>query len=458
MNKLDILNREQFVDQLLNLTEALSANKASTCFALNGPWGCGKTFVLDMFQERLEQIQSDETYDYKYFVIRYNCWKFDYYEEPLVAIVASLITIIEEKTKLFPDNEKKREILGMLKAIGVTLLSIGNAALREKIGIDAQNAYKVLREGKEKGAADYEKEHDYDAYFNFNKVMNKLIGVLQSLSEEYTMVILVDELDRCLPEYAIKVLERLHHLSEDQSNIITIISIDKNQLMSTVKQLFGFENPAKYLEKFINFEVKLDYGVVAETISEKYADYFALFDKSLFPFNESVEECLQALFKNVDIRTQEQLIKRAMLAHKLLYSDTKDYSFMCMEVLLSVMICVYQDDSCFSNVPINIASSFDKAFVLAEKGSTPVFADFFEEKWEKMHLVPAPLPYNGVTGYVLPKQPSLYAAILFSWYWMHPEDSSIVIRVYKGSAYDAILKNHDALKKFAELIKMMSRG
>ena len=65
MNKLDILNRNKFVDQLLNLTEALSANKASTCFALNGPWGSGKTFVLDMFQERLEQIQSEETCDNK---------------------------------------------------------------------------------------------------------------------------------------------------------------------------------------------------------------------------------------------------------------------------------------------------------------------------------------------------------------------------------------------------------
>lgn len=453
MNKLDILNRNKFVDQLLNLTEALSANKASTCFALNGPWGSGKTFVLDMFQERLEQIQSEETCDNKYFVIRYNCWKFDYYEEPLVAIVASLMTIIEEKTKLFPDGKKKREILGMLKAIGVTLLSIGNAALREKIGIDAQNAYKVLREGKEKGAADYEKEHDYDAYFNFNIVMNKLIGVLQSLSEEHTMVILVDELDRCLPEYAIKVLERLHHLSEDQSNIITIISIDKNQLVSTVKQLFGFENPAKYLEKFISFEVKLDYGIVAETISEKYADYFALFDKSLFPFNESVEECLQALFKDVDIRTQEQLIKRAMLAHKLLYSDTKDYSFMCMEVLLSVMICVYQDDSCFSRMRFS-ATSYDKTFSLAHSDQKPAFAQFFKNKLERIKFVPGQRFAGTVESYVLPEQANLYGAILFTWCKMRQNSQYHYV---DKSAYAAIANNHDELKRFAELIKMMSR-
>lgn len=175
MDKLDILNRDKFVERLLKLTENISSNKASTCFAINGPWGSGKTFVLDMFQEKLERIQSEETFTDKYFVIRYDCWKFDYYAEPLVAIVASMMSVIEEKTKLFPDTEKKCEILGMLKAVGVTLLSIGNGALREKTGLDIQKAYETVRDGKEEGAADYENKHDYDAYFNFRFLYKGII-------------------------------------------------------------------------------------------------------------------------------------------------------------------------------------------------------------------------------------------------------------------------------------------
>lgn len=361
MNKLDILNRGDFVEQLIKLTDNISANKSSTCFAINGPWGCGKSFVLDMLQEQLEHIQSEGTYTDKYFVIRYNCWKFDYYEEPLVAIVASMMSIIEEKTKLFPDSEEKRQILGMLKAVGVTLLSIGNATFREKTGFDVQKAYETIRSGKECELADYEKDHDYEAYFSFNKVMQKLTSLLRSLAEDHTLVFLVGELDRCLPEYAIKVLERLHHLTEDQSNTITILSMGKTQLMSSVEQIFGFKTPEKHSEKFINFEVNLDCGTVSEEISEKYEDYFMLFDKDIFTFDEPVEECLQALFMNIDIRTQEQLMKKAMLAHKLLYTDKKDYSFMCMEVLLTVMIHVYHDESCFSNTPIS-SDSFDRIF------------------------------------------------------------------------------------------------
>lgn len=245
MNKVDILNRDKFVDDLLRIMENISDNKASTCFALNGAWGSGKSFVLDMFEEKLGQIQSEETSTDKYFIIQYNSWQYDYYEEPLVAIVATMISTIEGKTKLFPDCKEKREILGMLKATGVSLLSLGNAVVKEKTGMDFQKAYETVLKGEKDGAEAYEKIHEYDVYFGFNKVMDELIALLQELAEKYTVTIIVDELDRCLPKYAIKILERLHHLTESNNNTIMIIAVDKKQLMSSVKQIFGFENPEK---------------------------------------------------------------------------------------------------------------------------------------------------------------------------------------------------------------------
>lgn len=187
MDRLDILNRDEFVEQLIKLVENISDNKSSASFAINGAWGCGKSFVLDIFQEKLEEIQSEETSNDKYFVIRYDSWKFDYYEEPLVAIVASMISIIEEKTKLFPDSKEKGELLGMLKAVGITLLSIGNSALKEKIGIDFKEAYETVCNSKKEAAVEYENQHSYDAYFSLNKVIEKLVNLLQELANEYTI-------------------------------------------------------------------------------------------------------------------------------------------------------------------------------------------------------------------------------------------------------------------------------
>lgn len=451
MKTIDILNREDFVHQLLRLTENISANKSSTCFAINGAWGCGKTFILDMFQEQLEQIQSEETAQEKYFVIRYDCWKFDYYEEPLIAIVSSMISTIEEKTKLFPESEKKSKLLGILKAIGVSLLSMSNSTIKEKTGIDVKKAYDIIREGSDKGTGDWEDDHSYDVYFAFNRMVQRLSDLSETLAEDYTVVFLVDELDRCLPKYAIKVLERLHHLTEGDTNIITVISIDKQQLMQSVRTLFGFDDPSKYLEKFISFEVKLDYGKVSERVSEKYADYFALFDKEIFPFEESVEECIQWILKDIDARTQEQLMDKAMLVHKLLYSDKKDYSFLCMEILLTVMRCVYKSAS------INWASFDSDSFAHSSASSpNPAFLKFFKEKFDEINFKHTTgFNYNQNT-YVLPEKENLYGALLYTGFWMYRTGGYPVLQRVEGGVYEVLAQNHKELQRFDEAIKTIS--
>lgn len=454
MNKLDILNRDAFVKQLLSLVERISENKASTCFALNGPWGCGKSFVLDLFEEQLNLIKADGTYTNKYFVIRYNSWKFDYYEEPLIAIVATIISEIEEKTKLFPDSEETRKILGILKASGMALLSMANTAVKDKTGLDVLTVFETVRKGGQDGAAAYGSAHEYDSYFAFNKVLEKLSGLLRDLGQNFTIVILVDELDRCLPEYAVKVLERLHHLTEDTENIISVIAIDKEQLMSSVKQLFGFANPEKYLKKFFNFEVQLDYGTVTEKISEKYSDYFALFDKDIFPFDESVEECLQILFQDIDIRVQEQLMKRAALAHKLIYKGAKDYSFMCMEVLLTIMICVHNDKSCLYNRNIR-GNTIKDLFMMSSSDQTPAFNQAFMEKLDSIGIKKSRVFSDEPVCYTLPQKASLYGVMALTWYLMHQHSSQYIIQEPTISAYLDISNNHIELKKFVETIYMI---
>lgn len=454
MDKIDILNRDKFVDDLLRVMENISDNKASTCFALNGAWGSGKSFVLDMFEEKLGQIQSEETSTDKYFVIRYNSWQYDYYEEPLVAIVATMISAIEEKTKLFPDCKEKREIIGMLKATGVSLLSLGNAIVKEKTGIDFQKAYETVLKGEKDGAEAYEKIHEYDVYFGFNKVMDELIALLQGLAEKYTVTIIVDELDRCLPEYAIKILERLHHLTENNNNTIMIIAIDKKQLMSSVKQIFGFDSPEKYLEKFFNFEIKLDYGIPSEKIVEKYAAYINLFDKEIFPFDDSIEECLQNVFKDIDIRSQEQIIKKVMLTHKLMYVDKKDYSFMCMELILAVMLFIYNDDATFLERTVDM-HNLESVFTSSKGKNKPAFSTFFKEKFEQISFNTRRNFEDEPRSYILPEKGSLYGAIIFTWYWMHGKNKNTIIQHTKGDTYEVVAHNHEELKKFVETINMV---
>lgn len=224
--------------------------------------------------------------------------------------------------------------------------------------------------------------------------------------------------------------------------------------MSSVKQIFGFESPEKYLEKFFNFEIKLDYGMPSEKILEKYAAYIDLFDKEIFPFDDSIEECLQNIFKDIDIRTQEQIIKKVMLTHKLLYIDKKDYSFMCMELILAVMLFIYNEDETFLEKTVDM-NDLESAFTSSTGKNKPTFSTFFKEKVEQISFDSRRNFSDEPLSYILPSKASLYGAIIFTWYWMHGKNINTVIQHIEGDSYDVISRNYEELKKFVETIKMI---
>ena len=456
MDKLDILNRDEFVEQLVRLIENISDNKTSTCFAINGAWGSGKSFVLDMFEEKLSVIQSEETFNEKYFIVHYNCWKYDYYEEPLIAIVSSILAEIERKTKIIPDSEQKSKVIGMLKSTSDALLTVGNVMVKAKTGIDFKKGLETLLKGRKDGNEEYRKKYGYDKYFQLNKVIDTLSESLQKIAEEYTVVIIVDELDRCVPEYAIKVLERLHHLTEEKSNIVTVVAVDKEKLKESINHIFGFKYAEEYLKKFINFDITLNNGEVSEKITEKYAEYLNLFDGEIIPFDEPIEEYVQIIFRDIDPRTQEQLMRRAMLIHKLLYTDKKDYSFMCVELLATVMYYKYGYRAFIGTNSITV-SSFDSIFAPYSNSPKPKLIEFFSKKFKEIKFDVTHSRYaNEPSDYVFPEILSIPSAILFTWYWIHNYHGGMMNMKYKkGGVYEPLINNANELKKFVETLRMI---
>ena len=74
---------------------------------------------------------------------------------------------------------------------------------------------------------------------------------VQDQSKKYVFI-LVDELDRCKPHYAIKLLEDIKHLFA-VDGIVFIIATDTDQLANSVKAIYGSEFDAKrYLLRFFD--------------------------------------------------------------------------------------------------------------------------------------------------------------------------------------------------------------
>lgn len=91
--------------------------------------------------------------------------------------------------------------------------------------------------------------------------IENLLIVLNKLCSFRPIIFIVDEIDRCLPEYAIKTLERLHHIFAKVPASLTIIATDEKQLTHSIQAIYGLAYDAKkYLQKFIMFSFKLSYG------------------------------------------------------------------------------------------------------------------------------------------------------------------------------------------------------
>lgn len=91
----DVLNRDDFIKKIKDLIIISSENRRSCCFAIEGEWGSGKSFVLKRIQEHLQIEQSEITNTDRFFIVPYNCWEYDYYEEPIIPIISALRDAIE---------------------------------------------------------------------------------------------------------------------------------------------------------------------------------------------------------------------------------------------------------------------------------------------------------------------------------------------------------------------------
>lgn len=327
----DILSRQEYVNKLIEIVGCVSKKKNGCCFSIDGQWGIGKTYVLDMFCEQINQIQSEETNTEKYFVFNYNCWKYDYYEEPSIAIVSAMLDRIQEEETLFGENTDdflKSSWAKVKEKVG----EIAGEFSKNKIGINLVELVKDIND-----AAEEEKSHKYefDKMFLFKQTLNVTREKIAEIAKERPVIFIVDELDRCLPSYAIKVLERLHHLFEGIENVTIIISIDKIQLEHSIQQIYGPRvDVNKYLKKFISFSVLLDDGNLNTNYQNKYKDYFDNFNAVSDLEKGIFHELFTLLFNGIDIRTQEKLIYKAKLIHETICGDEKlNPALLCFELM-----------------------------------------------------------------------------------------------------------------------------
>lgn len=325
-DKLDVLNRQEFIDTLLQLVGNFADKKQGCCFGIDGAWGSGKSFVIEKFEEQLKDVQSEVTSDNKYFVFHYDCWKYDYYDEPAIAIIAAMLDVTNRELSLFSEGIESAGKLA-LETVKETLISIAGELCKNKIGINLVEIASDILEKHDSEAAE-----NFDSLYGFKRALEETRNGIQKIASRKTVIIVVDELDRCLPMYSIKVLERLHHIFNELDNVIVIVSMDKRQLEHSIKAIYGEIDVDTYLRKFISFKVSLNTGKASQ-YAEKFQEYFLMFDMTTEE-KEEIEKFLVDILKGLDMRTQERIFNKARVMHMIALSDeVRDCSIMTFEIL-----------------------------------------------------------------------------------------------------------------------------
>lgn len=356
MGKIDLLNRKVFVSDVVTVINQLSEIKKGCCFSIEGRWGTGKTFVLEEVEESLRDLGRK-----KFFVAHYNCWQNDYYEEPAIAIISEIMGAVQKESTGM--SEKSENIIVTAGATIAKELERLEDSLEHIPVVKVASLILKIVEGTQEREKD---KYKFDTLYNFSKVMENVRVGLKMIAEKETIVFVVDELDRCIPEYAIKVLERLHHIFYGLDNIVLILAIDRVQLEYSVEKMFGAGTEKidveLYLKKFIDFSMQLDSGNLNRSFIDKYKFYFDRFTEAE-KSRDMVNLCsmLSLLLQDMNIRNQEKLFEKMNIVHSVVCNKQADFSVMAFEVLYEVLhIWGINDMSIYARLDIEGPEKLEK--------------------------------------------------------------------------------------------------
>lgn len=257
----DLLERAEVAEFLQNLLESDDTIKVIN---IDSPWGTGKTFFLENWKAQLEENRG---------VVYFNAWKKDYTGDPFVSLVAALKDQLTNQRGVDVELEKSLEgfVDKASKAIAATtpiMLKFAAKGFAKKlIGFEVDEADAALKSVTDDVAEaaiksliqDSEKEQQ--VVEDFTEALETLVvevAEFKSEDEGAPVYILIDELDRCRPTYAIELLERVKHFF-NVPGCKFIIATDTAQLAHSVKAVYGSGfNSVDYLKRFFDVEFSLD--------------------------------------------------------------------------------------------------------------------------------------------------------------------------------------------------------
>lgn len=252
--KNNFINRNRYISSFFKLINGLEENKI---IALDGEWGSGKTWFVKSVEYLMNSESNNELnivdkeimnkVKDKYMTFYYNAWENDDAKSAMLSLIYKLIN-----DSCLQKNESEVGAIPRLLNTVIKFVTNGAIDIKEDIFGEQWNnkqitdCIKTSEEIKE----------------TFKKIIDNLL-----IENKNRLLIIIDEIDRCKPTFAIDLLENIKHFYDD-NRIIFLVTTNNKALASSVCKIYGEKyDGALYLDRIFDINLELPNNYIQDYIN-----------------------------------------------------------------------------------------------------------------------------------------------------------------------------------------------
>lgn len=336
----DIFQREEIAKSMCELICSAPADAISPV-VLQGPWGSGKsTHAMRM----MEHINKNYTETHK--CIYWNASSCDYAADPLPFFVANLYS------ETASDEQKQFSKVGF-KLCSSTAWAVSKElvkqAVEKKYGLDLSKIEEVAQQ--EQNETESLSFRQFKFFLEEAGADKKRIDAAKELLNlargDRELIVIIDELDRCRPDFALQMIETIKHLFTNEHCKFLLI-LNKQSLLDSIRNIHGLSeiNAEIYLNKFIKTTLQLPHLALEYRSSIDYnSQYFFHLMSNRFKFTTPIDlpELVLALIKNKKLQLREiekwvKTITNLLNINKINSLENTDWPALFIIVIISYLI------------------------------------------------------------------------------------------------------------------------
>ena len=245
--KNDLLGRKEPVEILTGLLHSV---EGPCVLAVDAPWGAGKTTFLRMLTGHLRNQAFP--------VVNFNAWETDFTGDPFLGLSEELTNGLRGHTtgtlsvKIDKVRKAAKEVLRLAVPGAIRLVSAGLLDIRPLMEKEVSQALASLAQTKLTEYLDAR-----DSLQGFKASLEALAADLAKSNDGKPLIVVIDELDRCRPSYAVELLETAKHLFS-VDGIVFVLAVNGSELSHSVRAVYGSGFDAVgYLRRFFDVDFRL---------------------------------------------------------------------------------------------------------------------------------------------------------------------------------------------------------